>query len=59
VTTPDTTPSGLPPTNSYRRFLALRESGYRGPINENGYKADESNTDAEVLALLRALRDLP
>ena len=39
---------GKPETPADKRFFTLRESGYRGPINENGEKVT-SGPAAEVL----------
>ncbi len=39
-------------TDADRRFLALRKSGYTGPIDQNGRKA-ETGRPAEILAALR------
>lgn len=38
-----------------RRFFALRASGYRGPIDQDGYKV----TDPEIVSILDALARIP
>lgn len=34
-------PDGKPETPADKRFFGLRESGYTGPIDQDGYKATE------------------
>lgn len=42
---------GKPETDADRRFFDLRESGYRGPIDQDGRPV----TDPDVLAIFDAL----
>jgi hypothetical protein len=39
---------GLPETDADRRFFDLREAGWTGPIDHNGY-ADTESEAAEIL----------
>lgn len=39
---------GQPETDADRRFFDLRESGYTGPINQDGY-ADTTSEGAGIL----------
>ncbi len=39
---------GSPETDADKRFFDLRESGYTGPIDQDGY-ADTTSDDAQVL----------
>jgi hypothetical protein len=43
---------GKPETAADTRFFDLRESGYDGPIDQDGYKS----TDARVLGIFAAMR---
>jgi hypothetical protein len=43
---------GRPETAADTRFFDLRESGYEGPIDQDGYKSTDSRA-AEILAAMR------
>lgn len=43
-----------PETEADKRFFDERESGYTGPLDQDGYRV----TDPETLATLKALDDL-
>jgi len=48
---------GKPETAADKRFFDLRQSGYTGPINQDGYKPDMASPQdrraVEVLARMR------
>jgi hypothetical protein len=41
---------GEPETDADRRFLDLRDSGYTGPINQDGYACDDPDGVFDALA---------
>lgn len=43
---------GKPETAADTRFFDLRESGYEGPIDQDGYKSTDSRA-VEILAAMR------
>jgi len=43
---------GKPETAADTRFFDLRESGYQGPIDQDGYKS----TDSRAIEILAAMR---
>lgn len=43
---------GKPETKADKKFFALRESGYTGPVDQDGNKA-ETGRPAEILASMR------
>ncbi len=49
---------GEPETDADRRFFDLRDAGYTGPINQDGYAVDdpEGVFDALAAATERAVR---
>ena len=50
-------PDGRPETARDRRFFDLRESGYTGPINQDGRKPDMSDPrEREAVAILARMR---
>lgn len=44
-------------TEAEKRFYALRESGYRGPIDQDGNRCD--HLDDDMARALKALGELP
>lgn len=48
-----------PRTEADEKFFALRESGYTGPITQDGEKATPANTDPRLLETLAAVHNLP
>lgn len=46
-------PDGKPETPADTRFFDLRESGYRGPIDQDGYQV----TSGRAAEILRALAE--
>jgi hypothetical protein len=49
---------GTPETPRQTRFYDLRESGYRGPINQDGYQVT-SGPEADILRALAQARGVP
>jgi hypothetical protein len=48
---------GKPETAADKRFFDLRQSGYTGPINQDGYKPDMANPrDREMAGVLTRMR---
>lgn len=48
---------GKPETEADRRFFDLRESGYTGPINQDGRKPDMNNPrDRRAVGILARMR---
>lgn len=48
---------GSPETERDRRFFDLRESGYRGPIDQDGNAADPTSEAAGILRRMAERRE--
>lgn len=48
----------LPETDADRRFRALRESGYRGPVDQDGYENHDHDDVFEEMRRQRRLHNV-